>query len=73
MTSLHTGGMAVNGSGFGVSGVPIAASDVQCFGREYILGDCRNESVIPTECTASRVAAARCVPGSSKSNTLSCI
>ena len=67
MNYNNIGGAVVNGSVFGVSDVQFGAVDVQCFGREYGLGDCRNESVIPSECTSSRVAAARCVPGSSKS------
>ena len=58
--------MAALGSAFGTGSVSIVASNIECFGREYILGECRNESIIPTECTAARVAGARCVPGSSK-------
>ena len=70
---MHAGGEAINGSAFGVSSLPFSASNVQCFGREYSIGDCRNESTIPEECTASRGAAARCVPGSSMSIACTCI
>ena len=67
----YTGGEAIPSSAFGAGSVSIVASNVQCFGREYDLGECRNESIIPTECTADRVAGARCVPGSSKFPTKS--
>ena len=65
--SCYTGGVAINGRAGSVS---IAASNVQCFGREYSLGECQYESVVPTECTADRAAGARCAPGSSKSNLM---
>lgn len=62
-----TGGEVVNGSMFGSTDLSFGASDVECFGREFYVSECRNESIIPAECTANRVAGARCVPGSSKS------
>ena len=65
LTLLRAGGKVANGSAFGVSSLPFSASNVQCFGREYSITDCRNESTVPAECTVSRGAAARCVPGSS--------
>ena len=60
------GGEVVNGSMFGSTDLSFGASNVECFGREFYVSECRNESVIPAECTANRVAGARCVPGSSK-------
>ena len=54
---------------FGSSALSFGASDVQCFGREFLVGECRNETIIPDECTANRVAGVRCTPGSSRSLT----
>ena len=65
-----TGGEAVNGSTFGSTALSFGASNVECFGREFYVSECRNETMIPDECTASRVAGARCVPGSSKATVL---
>jgi hypothetical protein len=67
LSQFVAGGEVVNGSMFGSTDLSFGASDVECFGREFYISECRNESVIPAECTASRVAGARCVPGSSKS------
>ena len=61
------GGEAINGSTFGSTALSFGASDVQCSGGELYISECRNETVIPTECTADRNAGARCVPGTSKS------
>ena len=61
--------MSGSAFGSGAESASIVASDVQCFGREYDLGDCRNESIISSECNADRIAGARCAPGQSKLTT----
>ena len=64
--AIIVGGEAVNGSMFGDTDLSFVAANVQCSGSEFYVSECENKTVIPAECTADRIAGARCVPGSSK-------
>lgn len=58
------GGVAVGGGVYGPGTGPVLASNVSCFGYEYSVSECANDTVLNPICTNQQDAGVMCDPGS---------